>query len=161
MLANVCHNCCVEDPQCKPIYLCHLFTVLVYPKPFSAWTRAFTATTTTKRHAALCQQKAYFQNLLVAQEQVQLNSGYRGCHATHAWLCIPGSWRPSTKALALTSGSDELLLTPQLVQFPGWKVLTCMPPKSVFDGPITNLLSILSILIAILSHVHAKGAKKP
>ena len=29
--------------------------------------------------------------------------------------------------------------------------------KSTFDGPITDLLSILCILIEVLSHPHAKG----
>ena len=32
-----------------------------------------------------------------------------------------------------------------------------MPVYSIFDGPITNLLSIFSILIEIFSHAHAKG----
>ena len=30
---------------------------------------------------------------------------------------------------------------------------------SIFDGPITNLLSIFSILIEIFSHAHAKWGK--
>ena len=29
--------------------------------------------------------------------------------------------------------------------------------NSVFDGPITNLLSVLCILIEVLSRAHAKG----
>ena len=36
---------------------------------------------------------------------------------------------------------------------------TYTPPNCILDGPITNLLSILSILIEILSGAHAKGAK--
>ena len=32
-----------------------------------------------------------------------------------------------------------------------------MPADSIFDGPVTNLLSILSILIEIFSCAHAKG----
>ena len=34
------------------------------------------------------------------------------------------------------------------------------PPNSIFDGPVTNLLSTLSILTEILSRAHAKGPKK-
>ena len=34
-----------------------------------------------------------------------------------------------------------------------------MPADSIFDGPITNLLSILSILIEILSCAHVKERK--
>ena len=33
---------------------------------------------------------------------------------------------------------------------------TCMPANSVFDGPVTNLLSILCILAEVLSRAHAK-----
>ena len=36
-----------------------------------------------------------------------------------------------------------------------------MPADSIFDGPVTNLLSILCILTEILSHVHVKGQKSP
>ena len=45
---------------------------------------------------------------------------------------------------------------PQPVKFPGWKVHTYTPPNSIFDGPITNLLWILSIFIEICSCAHAK-----
>ena len=34
-----------------------------------------------------------------------------------------------------------------------------MPADSVFDGPVTSLLSTLCILIEILSPAHAKGEK--
>ena len=34
-----------------------------------------------------------------------------------------------------------------------------MPATSIFDGPITNLLSILCILIEIVSRARAKGGK--
>ena len=34
---------------------------------------------------------------------------------------------------------------PRPVKFPVWKMHTYTPPNSIFDGPITNLLSILSI----------------
>ena len=37
---------------------------------------------------------------------------------------------------------------------------TYTPPNSIFDGPITNLLSVLCILIEILPRAHAKGGKK-
>ena len=36
---------------------------------------------------------------------------------------------------------------------------TYTPANSIFDGPITNLLSVLSILIDVLSRAHAKGEK--
>ena len=36
---------------------------------------------------------------------------------------------------------------------------TYAPANSTFDGPITNLLSILGILIEILSRTHAKVEK--
>ena len=36
---------------------------------------------------------------------------------------------------------------------------TYTPANSIFDGPITNLLSILCILIEVLSRAHAKGEK--
>ena len=32
-----------------------------------------------------------------------------------------------------------------------------MPADSIFDGPVTNLLSILCILIEIISHAHVGG----
>ena len=35
------------------------------------------------------------------------------------------------------------------------------PSNSIFDGPVTNLLSILCILTEILSHVRVKGHKSP
>ena len=35
-----------------------------------------------------------------------------------------------------------------------------MPANSIFDSPMTNLLSVQCILIEILSHAHAEGAKK-
>ena len=41
----------------------------------------------------------------------------------------------------------------------GLKVHTCTSANSIFDGPVTNLLSILCILVEILSRAHAKGAK--
>ena len=43
---------------------------------------------------------------------------------------------------------------PQPVNFPGWKVHA----KSIFSSSITNLISVLCILIKILSH--AKGEKR-
>ena len=33
--------------------------------------------------------------------------------------------------------------SPQPLKFPGWKVHTWTPSNSIFDGPITNLLSII------------------
>ena len=48
---------------------------------------------------------------------------------------------------------------PQPVKFRGWKVHTYTPANSIFDGPITNGLSILTILIEILSWAYAKEEK--
>ena len=48
---------------------------------------------------------------------------------------------------------------PQPVKFPGWKVHTYMPADSIYDGPVTNLPSVLCILIEIFSRVHAKGER--
>ena len=53
-------------------------------------------------------------------------------------------------------------LTPSLhqpIKFPGGKVHTYTPADSIFDGPITNLVSILCISVEILSRAHAKGEK--
>ena len=36
---------------------------------------------------------------------------------------------------------------------------TYTPANSISDGPITNILSILSVLVAVLSRAHAKGGK--
>ena len=38
-------------------------------------------------------------------------------------------------------------------------MLTCTPANSISDGATTSLLSVLSILIEVLSHAHAKGKK--
>ena len=60
---------------------------------------------------------------------------------------------------ALRWAAKRAILTPSLpqpVRFPG----TYTPANSIFDGPITNLLSILCILIEILSRAHTKGTKK-
>ena len=57
---------------------------------------------------------------------------------------------------------DFIVLTPSLpqpVKFLGWKVNTYIPADSIFDGPVTNLLSTLCILTEILSPAHAKGEK--
>ena len=46
---------------------------------------------------------------------------------------------------------------PQPVQFSGSEMLIYTPANSIFDGPVTNLLSIQCILIDVLSRAHAKG----
>ena len=52
------------------------------------------------------------------------------------------------------------LSLPQPVKFLlGGKVHTYTPADSIFDGPTTNLLSALCILIEILSPAHTKGEK--
>ena len=55
---------------------------------------------------------------------------------------------------------SAFLLTSSLLQpvkFPARKVHPCAPENSVFDGPVTNILSVLCVLIGVLSHAHAKG----
>ena len=49
---------------------------------------------------------------------------------------------------------------PKPVTFLGLKMLTYTPANSEFDGPITNLLSILCVLTEILSHAPVQGEKK-
>ena len=48
---------------------------------------------------------------------------------------------------------------PQRVKFPGWKVLIHTRANSMFDGPITNPLSVLCILIKVLSCAHFVGGR--
>ena len=58
--------------------------------------------------------------------------------------------------------SHDSMLTPSLPQrvtFPGWKVHTYTPANSIFYGPVTNLLSVLCILIGILLRAHTQGKK--
>ena len=53
-------------------------------------------------------------------------------------------------------------LTPSALQhgkFPGWKMHTYTLPNSICDGPITNLLWILKVLIEIFLVAHEKGQK--
>ena len=40
------------------------------------------------------------------------------------------------------------------------KSVQYMPVDSMFNGPIRNLLSILSILLEIFSHVHARWVRE-
>ena len=61
---------------------------------------------------------------------------------------------------ALRWAAMKAIITPSLpqpVQFPGSKVHTYTLANSICDGPVTNLLSILCILIEILSCAHARG----
>ena len=58
--------------------------------------------------------------------------------------------------------SHDSMLTsslPQRVTLPGSKRQTYTPANSIFDGPISNLLSVLCILTGILSRAHARGKK--
>ena len=48
-------------------------------------------------------------------------------------------------------------ITAPACKIPGVNMPTYTPPNSIFDGPITNLLSILCILIEIHSRGHAEG----
>ena len=45
---------------------------------------------------------------------------------------------------------------PQPAKFPGWKVHAYTPANSLFDGPVTNLLSVQCIWIEFLSRAHVK-----
>ena len=60
---------------------------------------------------------------------------------------------PQTAILCLTPS------LPQTVKSPGWKVHRYSPENSMLDGPVTNLLSILCILLEILSPSHWKIGK--
>ena len=44
-------------------------------------------------------------------------------------------------------------------KFSGMKVHTDTPANSIFDGPITSLLSVLCILVEVLSNAQAKKGK--
>ena len=65
-----------------------------------------------------------------------------------------------------TLSSSSITLTapslPQPVKIPGCgKVHTYTPPNNISDGPVTNLLSIVRILMEIHSRAHTpKGAKQ-
>ena len=48
---------------------------------------------------------------------------------------------------------------PQPVKFPVRKVHPYTPANNIFDGPVTNLLSVLCIFIEALSRTHAKGGQ--
>ena len=67
------------------------------------------------------------------------------------YSCVEVKVFPSSQSLTSS--------LPQPVQVPGWKVYTYTPADSIFDGPVTNLLSILCILIEVLSRAHAEGGK--
>ena len=70
---------------------------------------------------------------------------------------------PSPEGLHSASSSLALLLlTPsQLQPVQGGKMQSYTHANSIFDGPITNLLSILYVLIHISSRAHPKGGKMP
>lgn len=71
-----------------------------------------------------------------------------------------GSLLPRPSLYRRTCDDRRLLLTPSLpqpVRFPGSNVHTYTLANSMFDGPITNLLLILSILIEVLPGTHAAG----
>ena len=71
-----------------------------------------------------------------------------------------GSLLPRPSLYMRTCDDRRLLLTPSLpqpVRFPGSKVHTYTLANSMFDGPITNLLLILSILMEVLPGTHAAG----
>ena len=73
--------------------------------------------------------------------------------------------RVATSACTLKSQTPYCLDTltpslPQPVKMFGLKSTPYTTENSIFDGPITNLLSVLCILIEVLSHADAKGAQR-
>ena len=65
-----------------------------------------------------------------------------------------GAWGHLGRVSSTKWKHSKAKLTPSLLQpvkVLGWKVYTCKLANSIFDGPVTNLLSILCILIEILS----------
>ena len=70
------------------------------------------------------------------------------------WKSRWPSWAPrSYHFLTLTP------LLSQLVNLPGWKVLTDTSANNMFDGSITNLLSMLCISVEVFSRAQAKRDK--
>ena len=77
------------------------------------------------------------------------------------FVILPQSFLPAASdAVQISFIFSAFLLTaslPQPVKFPARKVHPCAPENSVFDGPVTNILLVLCVLIGVLSHAHAKG----
>ena len=71
--------------------------------------------------------------------------------AIAAWVHAVQCWFTSTETLTPS--------LPQPVKFAGWKVHAYTPANSIFEGPITSLLSILCNLTEILLRAFS-GAKK-
>ena len=61
------------------------------------------------------------------------------------WYCLGAAFNPFTAPASKISMLKN----------------TYMPPDSIPEGPVTNLFSILCILVEILPHAHVKGAEKP
>ena len=57
------------------------------------------------------------------------------------------------------SGASLTPSLPRPVNFPDWKAHNYTPANNIFDGPVTNLLSKLCILVKVMSGVHSKGEK--
>ena len=69
----------------------------------------------------------------------------------------PSAWSARASKTEQNGHGPTVPLTPSLpqpVQFLGLKVHAHMPPDSIFDGPIENLLSVLCILI---TEIHPRG----
>ena len=78
-------------------------------------------------------------------------------------FCVLCSSLYLPRAICMSRWRHSSGLTPSLsqpVKFLGWKVHAYKPPNSIFDGPITNIISILSILIVeLFSCAHGKEAE--
>ena len=75
----------------------------------------------------------------------------------------PSAWSARASKTEQNGHGPTVPLTPSLpqpVKFLGLKVRAYMPTESIFDGPITNLLSVLSSLIEILFMYSREGVKK-
>ena len=84
----------------------------------------------------------------------QQHSGRYNPHLPH----LLGSWSPPIP-LWRQLDINPFTATACEMPDPGWKVHTYAPANSIFDGPITDLLSTLCILIEVLSCVCVKGRK--
>ena len=89
------------------------------------------------------------------------------CRPLWVWLLMMQVWVPEGSAEEKKHSRWQKhslgILTPSLpqpVKFSGWNVHTYTPEHSIFDGPVTDILLILCILIEIFSRAHANGQKK-
>ena len=75
-------------------------------------------------------------------------------------LCLSFLCRRGGSGLCLLCPLQLIPSLPQPGKLPGWKVHICKPAYSRISSPITNLVSILCILVAILPHTNEEKEKK-